>query len=85
LGAITQLDRVLNALPSISRRSLREPGAAAAAGRAMGLRAELAAAQNDQANSRRWARSVLQLWGTADPVLSPFLNRMKVLAGGSES
>ena len=81
-GAITQLDRVLNALPSLNRWSLREPVAAAAAGRAMGLRAELAAAQDDHVTSRRWARSVLELWATADPVLTPYLSRMKSLAAG---
>jgi serine/threonine protein kinase len=79
-GAITQLDRVLGALPSINRWSLREAAAAAAAGRAMVLRAELAEARGDRETAARWARAVSALWATSDPALQPVLSRMRALS-----
>ena len=82
-GAITQLDRILGALPSINRWSLREAAAAAAAGRAMVLRAELAEARGDRATASRWARAVSELWMTSDPALQPVLGRMRTLSAVS--
>jgi hypothetical protein len=79
-GAASSLDLVLNALPSVSALKFREPAAAAALGRAFALRAELAAAGGDRASARRWSRSVLALWGHADPELKPVLDRMSILA-----
>jgi tRNA A-37 threonylcarbamoyl transferase component Bud32 len=79
-GAESQLDRVLGALPSINRWSLREAGVAAAAGRAMVLRADLAQARGDRETAARWARAVSALWATADPPLQPVVSRMRALS-----
>lgn len=78
--AIAQLDQSLNAIPGISTSALLEPGAAAAAGRAMALRAELAQNSGDSRTARRWAAAVSELWAGADPALQPTVARMKVLA-----
>jgi len=82
-GAITQLDRSLNAIPSMSAGALREVVAAAAAGRAMALRADLAQAQGDARTARRWGRAAAELWADADPPLQPTVSRMKALAAQS--
>jgi hypothetical protein len=83
LGAVTQLDRVLGALPAFGPRSLREPAAAAAAGRAMILRADLAAAAGDALTAKRWAGAVSSLWASADTPLQPEVRRMRALAAAS--
>ncbi len=80
-GAVLQLDRVLGALPSLSASSLREAGSAAAAGRAMALRAELATAQGDVEAQTKWARALADLWATSDPPLQIVVARMRALAG----
>ena len=80
-GAILQLDPSLNAIPTMSASALREAGAAAAVGRAMGLRADLAAATGDLKNAKRWGSALAALWMDADPVLQPTVSRMKALAG----
>jgi len=79
-GAVAQLDRTLGALPSIGAVSLREPASAAAAGRAMALRAELAASRGEIDDQRKWAQSVADLWATADQPLQPVVARMRILA-----
>jgi hypothetical protein len=79
-GAVRQLDRVLGALPSLSASSLREAGSAAAAGRAMSLRAELAISQGDLEGQKKWAGALADLWGTADPPLFPVVTKMRALA-----
>jgi tetratricopeptide (TPR) repeat protein len=79
-GAIRQLDRAIGALPSLSATMLRDAAAAAAAGRAMALRAEIAAARGDTNDRIKWARAVLQLWATADPPLQSVVVRMRTLA-----
>ena len=79
-AAMRQLDRALGALPSFSASSLREAGSAAAAGRAMALRAELANAQRDIESQRKWARALADLWATADAPLQPVVTRMRALA-----
>ncbi len=78
-AAVRQLDRALGALPSFSASSLREAGSAAAAGRAMALRAELANAQRDIESQRKWARALADLWATADAPLQPVVTRMRAL------
>jgi hypothetical protein len=80
VGAARQLDRVLGALPSIGAASLREPASAAAAGRAMALRAELAAAKGEPDIRQKWARALADLWSTADAPLQPVVRRMLSLA-----
>ncbi len=79
-GAVRQLDRSLGALPSLSAFSLLDPAAAAAAGRAMILRAELANARGEIGERTKWARAVSDLWATADPPLQPAVARMRALA-----
>ena len=79
-GAVLQLDRALGSLPSLSGLSVREAASAAAAGRAMALRADLAAARGEVDERRRWARAVVDLWATADAPLQPVVARMRSLA-----
>lgn len=79
-GAVRLLDRALGALPSLSAASLRDAAAAAAAGRAMVLRAEIATAQGDVEQRRKWALAVADLWATADGPLQPVVAKMKALA-----
>ena len=83
-GAISQLDRVLGALPAFHPSSIEEPGAAAAAGRAMALRADLAAAKGDVVTAKRWGRATATLWASADAPLQPVVERMRTLAGISK-
>jgi serine/threonine protein kinase/tetratricopeptide (TPR) repeat protein len=79
--AVRLLDRALGALPSLSALSLRDAASAAAAGRAMVFRAELADARNESEAKRKWARAVADLWATADRPLQPVVARMRALAG----
>jgi serine/threonine protein kinase/tetratricopeptide (TPR) repeat protein len=79
-SAIANLDIALGALPSLSAGSLRDVAPAAAAVRAMMLRAELAAAKNDLPTARRWASAVATLWAGADPSLMPAVKRMRSIA-----
>ena len=78
--AIRQLDRVLDALPTLGTFAVREPAQAAAVARTMVLRAELASAQRDPATARRWAGNALALWSNADPMLQPTVARLRQLA-----
>ena len=80
LGAIRGLDLTLTALPTLSRYVVYEPGMAASVGRAMALRAELAAGVHDRGSAALWAGRVLTLWAHSDPSLVPTLARMRVLA-----
>ncbi len=79
-GATHQLDLTLTALPTLSPYVLYEPGMAAAVGRSMVFRAELAARHGDVGSAALWAGRVLTLWAHADPSLAPTLARMKALA-----
>jgi tetratricopeptide (TPR) repeat protein len=79
-AAVRQLDRVLGALPSLSASSLREAGSAAAAGRAIALRAELASAQGDLEAEKKWGLALADLWATADAPLQPLVTKMRALA-----
>jgi hypothetical protein len=83
-AAIKNLDIALGALPSLSSGSLRDIAPAAAAVRAMALRAELAIATDDPTVARRWAGAVATLWRDADPQLQPFVERMRDIARGSK-
>jgi hypothetical protein len=78
--AIRQLDRVLNALPTLGQWSTREDAQAAAVGRALVLRAELAASMGEVAIRQRRAREALVLWQHADPSFGPTLDRLRALA-----
>jgi serine/threonine protein kinase/tetratricopeptide (TPR) repeat protein len=78
-AAVRQLDRALGALPSLSASSLREAGSAAAAGRAMALRVELATARGDVEDQKKWAGALADLWATADAPLQPVVTKMRAL------
>jgi tRNA A-37 threonylcarbamoyl transferase component Bud32 len=79
-AAIRQLDLTLTVLPTLSAHVVYEPGMAAAVGRSMVFRAELAARRGDRGAAALWAGRVLTLWAHADPSLAPTLARMKQLA-----
>jgi hypothetical protein len=64
----------------LSAAGLREPAAAAAVGRAMMLRAELAVHTGDTQTARKWARNLADLWEHADPLLQENVARMRTLA-----
>jgi hypothetical protein len=80
-AAIQQLDFALGALPTLSGLALREVGVAAAVGRAISLRADLANSQRDAPTARKWAAALVALWSGADRELQPTVLRMKELAG----
>jgi hypothetical protein len=80
-AAVRHLDLVLEALPTLSARTAIQEGAQAAAiGRAMVLRADLAVGLGDRDSAKRWAGSVVGLWAKADASLKPTLDRMKSIS-----
>jgi hypothetical protein len=79
-AAMHQLDLTLTALPSLSYHIVYETGMAAAVGRSMAFRAEVAARRGDAGTAALWASRVLTLWAHSDPSLAPTLARMKALA-----
>ena len=83
VSAIRNLDIALGALPGLSSGALRDVVPAAAAVRAMMLRAELAVATKDAPTAHRWASAVATLWSNADAPLQPALERMHAIAGNS--
>jgi serine/threonine-protein kinase len=80
-GATAHLDQSLEALPTLGSFLLDYPAHSAALVRAMGLRAELAAAAGDRATAARWASAVATLWAHADPELQPYVSQMCGLSG----
>ncbi|HEV7837030.1 MAG TPA: hypothetical protein VGO75_03105, partial [Gemmatimonadaceae bacterium] len=84
-GAVRLLDRSLGSLPSLSAPSLREAAAAGAVGRAMMLRAEIAAAHGETDEKAKWASAVVDLWMTADKPLQANVRRMRSLADAGVS
>jgi hypothetical protein len=81
--ATHRLDLVLNALPTLGNLATREEGQSAAIGRALALRAELAAKSGDVVVRRQRARDALALWQHADQVMSPTIARLRVLASSA--
>ncbi|HVX41287.1 MAG TPA: serine/threonine-protein kinase [Gemmatimonadaceae bacterium] len=81
LGAMRHLDRVLNALSTLGVYIVRDDAQAAAVGRALALRAELAAGAGDLQTQHRRAREALLVWRHADPALDPMLAHLRALAG----
>jgi eukaryotic-like serine/threonine-protein kinase len=80
-GAAAGLDLALNALPSLSIPAINDPAAAAAVGRALIFRADLAVKMNDFATARKSAAAVAALWAHTDAELQPEVRRMRALAG----
>lgn len=81
VGAARHLDRVLAALPTLGAWAVREDAQAAAIGRALAFRAELAARAGDVQTRQRSAAEALSVWKLADPSLEPTLARLRELAG----
>jgi hypothetical protein len=79
-GALSQLERSLNALPSVSTSSLRQAASAGATMRAMVLYANLASRLGKRDSAARWAQAVVDLWEGADPLLQPTVTEMRNLA-----
>jgi hypothetical protein len=75
-AAAHHLDASLEALPTLGTFLLDYPSHSAAFVRAMGLRAEIAAAAGDRSTAARWARAVVGLWAHADPELQPYVRQM---------
>jgi tetratricopeptide (TPR) repeat protein len=73
------LDVELTALPALSVHIVMEPGMAAAVGRGMAYRAELAARLGDPSTAAMWAGRVLTVWSHAERNLEPTLKRMRRL------
>ena len=63
------LDAGLGALPTFGAATFKDLAGSASFGRAMTLRAELAAKRGDQRTARRWATAVNELWKSADAPL----------------
>ena len=83
--AMKLLDNSLDALPALSSDNLQELAAAAAVGRAMELRARLAAARGDSKTAHRWTHGLATLWETADPPLRSIPNSLRSLAGAGRT
>jgi hypothetical protein len=81
-AAVAHLDQSLDALPTLGVYLLDYPSQGAGLVRAMGLRAELAAAAGDRATAARWASAVATLWANADPELQPYV---RTLRGGDSA
>ena len=78
--AARRLDRILDALPTLGPWAVREEAQAAAVGRALLLRAELAAALGQNEQRRLRAQQALTLWRSADPAFAPIVARLRSLA-----
>ena len=78
--AINQLDLTLGALSTLNGRALQDPGVAAALGRVMALRADLANGRHDKQAAQQWASALVVLWSGADRELQPTVSRMRELA-----
>jgi hypothetical protein len=76
-AAVRRLDLSLEALSTLSTRLLDDVPQALALGRAMVMRAELAASRGDSATARRWAGRVVELWGAGGGELKSVMERMK--------
>jgi hypothetical protein len=79
-AAESAIDGVLGALPTFSAATLKEPGGAAAFGRLMALRAEIAAKKGDGRTARRWAGALNDLWASSDPPLRRVAGEVRSLA-----
>jgi tRNA A-37 threonylcarbamoyl transferase component Bud32/tetratricopeptide (TPR) repeat protein len=82
-AAVRQLDRSLDALPTLGSFLMDMPSQAGGLVRAMMLRAELAIAKGDVPNASRWANAVATLWENADPELQPYVKRMRSIAASA--
>ena len=81
--AETAIDGALGALPTFAAATFKDPGAAAAFGRLMALRAGIAAKKGDGRTARKWAAAVNDLWASADPPLKREVGQIRSLAASS--
>ncbi len=79
-GAVAKLDAELESLPAFSAAAIGDPANAGAFGRSMLLRSDIAAKRGDRAIARRWASALDALWGSADPTLRAYVERVKAQA-----
>ena len=77
------IDGALGALPTFAAATFKDPGAAAAFGRLMALRAEIAAKRGDGRIARRWSAALSDLWGSSDPPLRRVVGEVRSLAASS--
>lgn len=82
-AAESAIDGALGALPTFSAATLKDPGGAAAFGRLMALRAEIAAKRGDGRTARRWAGALNDLWASSDPPLRRVAGEVLSLATNS--
>ena len=68
-AAVAAIDGALGALPTFSAATFKDPGGAAAFGRLMALRGEIAARQGDMRTANKWSAALNELWASADPPL----------------
>jgi hypothetical protein len=73
-GAVTQLDRVLEALPTLGVFLLEDVPQVCSLVRAMALRAQLARRLGDRTTERRWSAAVHELWDGGDPGILALLS-----------
>jgi hypothetical protein len=78
-AAIRYLDLPLTSLSTLTTHLLEDVPVAAALGRALALRADLAAARGDAPTARRFAQQVITLWGDAPAPLDAIVRRMRML------
>jgi len=64
-------------LTTINTRLLEDAPVAAALGRAMVLRADLASARHDAQGAKRWGTDVVALWAGSSSLLGADLDRMQ--------
>ena len=80
VSAMSELDPVLRALPTLAPTLLSRVAQTASLVRALALRAELADRRGDPTSAKQCAGAVVALWQNADPPLQPLIARMKALS-----
>jgi len=78
-AASVALDRALRGLPAALSSIVASSAVAFSLGRAMALRAELAAEKGERTLATTWATALIKLWGRGDAVTAPTLERMRKL------
>jgi hypothetical protein len=81
-SAVAKLDAELESLPVFSAAAIADPANAAAFGRSMLLRSDIAARRGERNVARRWALALDALWGSADAPLRSEVERVKRQANG---
>jgi hypothetical protein len=82
VSAVSKLDAELESLPVFSAAAIGDPANAAAFGRSMLLRSDIAAKRGERNIAQRWALALDALWGSADPPLRAEAERIKAQSRG---